>query len=157
MFRTTGDPWRRLFAQAPGRGGGPLGSHCLPVTASASVPVALLHPDPPSPAGFMWLRSRAWVATPAASSPGCTLALSSCARSGGWNSAGCFLAGCRHDGEPLLQGSGWMLAGCVAPVWLSEVPLAPWEMKPVAGEKGSCPLIRLRLLDWVGMWRFSFG
>ena len=53
----TGDPWRRLFAQTQGRGGGPPGSQCLPATASASVPVALLHPDPPSPAGFMWLRS----------------------------------------------------------------------------------------------------
>lgn len=53
----TGDPGRRPSVQARRRGGPP-GSQCLSKTVTASVPAGLLHPGPPSPAGFMWLCHR---------------------------------------------------------------------------------------------------
>lgn len=142
----TGDPWRRLFAQARRRGF-PWES-VPPQDGDSLSPRRLAAPWPALPSRLHVAVSPAWVARPRGA--GCTLAPRSCAP--GWNSACSFPVEARQqeqgqEREPLLQGS-------VAP--LSEVPLAP-ERRSLWLQKGSCFLIRFQLLDWVGMWSFSFG
>lgn len=74
-----GDPWRRLFARETRKG--------VPLEVSASQrrrrqpqsQLACCTLAPPPQLASCGCGTRAWVAAPAASSAGCTVALSSCA------------------------------------------------------------------------------
>lgn len=124
----TGDPWRRLFAQARRRGGGSPWQSVPPQDGDSLGPRRLAAPWPRLP-------SRLHVAVSPAPgergrrSAGGAPALRSCAR--GWNPAGSCQRDRGEEGEALVQGSGG--------------PRAPLPRSP-----RSCPLL---LRDGACGWR----